>query len=298
MSLLSAFLIFLYTPVLWPCEIITQILLPGTNETPAQWAHEAAQEHSLCATFISTLTIHNGKIDRYHKRKQRDTVIFLPPGLRGRKNIEIIYWFHGLTGFSQKTFQVRLMPQWARILRETSHRPIIVAIEMPWSHFTRTQWRRQGQVWNKKNQFFLYTQEIEKLVSSHLRKNNIVFERIIVGHSAGGSAIASAAAVGGLCLTKPKAVIFSDATYGRWFKRSWLGCLRDYKKNYNVRILVLKARRGQPEKAFQNWAKRSNRDALKVESPRLRGRWTHSRIGNNALLLYYGYFPNFVYKQL
>jgi len=227
MRLLIAILIFLYSPSVWSCDTITQILLPGSNSIPAQWVRSAAQKHSLCATFISTPTENNGKLDNLHKRKRRDTIIFLPPNFGSRKNIEIVYWFHGLTGYSQRTFQVRLVPQWARVLKETEHRPIIVVAEMPWSHFTRTQWTRQSKVWKKKNQFFLYTQEIERLISSHLNKNNIAFERIVIGHSAGGSAIASASFMGGLCKANPKAVIFSDATYGSWFKRAWNGCLRN-----------------------------------------------------------------------
>jgi len=298
MRLLIAILVFLYAPAVWSCETITQILLPGSNPTPAEWVKSAAQKYSLCVTSISTLTENNGKIDRLHKRNHRDTVILLPPDLAERKKIEIVYWFHGLTGFSQRTFQTRLIPQWSRVLKETSHRPIIVVAEMPWSHFTRTQWKRQGKVWKKKDQFFLYTQEVEKIISKSLSKNSIDFERIIIGHSAGGSAIASSAALGGLCKSKPKAVIFSDATYGSWFSRSWKGCLRDYKSAHNVRVMVLNVRKGKPWLAFQKWSKWRKKQALKVESPVLLGKWRHSRVGDNALLLYYDYFPDFVYRSL
>jgi len=295
MKLLIAVLIFLYSPSVWACDTITQIILPESNSVPAEWVRSAAQKHSLCATFISTPTENNGKFDKLHKRKHRDTLILLPPNLGSRKNIEIVYWFHGLTGYSQRTFQVRLIPQWSRVLKGSDKRPILVVAEMPWSHFTSTQWTRQSKVWKKKNQFFLYTQEIERLISSHLSKDDIFFERIIIGHSAGGSAIASASSVGGLCKAKPKAVIFSDATYGSWFKRAWNGCLH---KHTDIRVLVLNVHKGKPWRAFQKWAKWSKRQSLKVEVPRMKGKWRHSRVGDNALLLYYEYFPNFVYKEL
>ena len=298
MRLLIAILIFSYSSTAWPCETITQILLPGTNPSPAQWVKNSAQKHSLCATFISTLTENNGKLDRLHKRKHRDSIVLLPPDLANKEKIEIVYWFHGLTGFSRRTFQVRIVPQWARILKETSHRPIIVVAEMPWSSFTKTQWTRQGKVWKKRDQFFLYTQEVEKIISAHLDKDNISFERIVVGHSAGGSAIASAAVSGGLCKAKPKAIIFSDATYGSWFKRSWVGCLREYKYSHDTRVIVLNVRKGKPWYAFQKWAKWRKKQSLKVETPKLLGKWTHSRVGDNALLFYYGYFPDFTYKAL
>lgn len=295
--LIVGFLFLIPSPTA-ACEFQAQ-LGKNTNPVPAQWAISAARKHSLCGTLISTRTQHNGKHDSLHKLGARDTIILVPNDISVSRppSVEIIYWFHGCGGFSQRSFQTRLIPQWSRILRETSHRPIIVVSEMPWSTNTRTRCGRQGRVWNKKNQFFLYTQEIETLISHHLRLG-VQFKRVIMGHSAGGSAIASAAVIGGLCKAMPQAVIFSDAVYGNWFGRSWRGCLRQYKKKHDARIIVLNVPGGKPWRAFRKWSKRSRRDALKVESPRLRGKWRHALVGDNALLFYYGYFPNFTYRSI
>ena len=44
---------------------------------------------------------------------------------------------------------------------------------------------------------------------------------IIIGHSAGGSALKSAADSGSLDIVKPHRVVLSDASYGRWADVLW-----------------------------------------------------------------------------
>ena len=50
----------------------------------------------------------------------------------------------------------------------------------------------------------------------------------VVGHSAGGSTLASVGASGDLCLIEPSRIIWSDSSYGWWLEKATSGCLQDF----------------------------------------------------------------------
>tara|TARA_R100000008_G_scaffold86732_1_gene81194 strand:- start:1698 stop:2597 length:900 start_codon:yes stop_codon:yes gene_type:complete len=298
MRFILTVLLILLTPPAVACEV-DLIAHPDSNPKPIKWMKDALVKHRVCFTLMSMPTKSSGQNDRRHKRGHRDTIVIIPDGLESASSAEIIYWFHGLTGFSKKTFEKRLAPQYSWLVRKQSWPAILVVAEMPWSNFTSTQWKRQGRVFRKKNEFLSYTSEVEEKVVQILRKNkNFVFKRIIVGHSAGGSAIASAAKYGGLCETKPVAVVFSDSTYGRWFDRSWSGCLGKSIRDRKFRILVLGQSFGKPWKNYIRWKKRHKQGSRFVEAYRLPFPWTHGRIGNNAIPFFYGRFSSGKYENI
>ena len=86
----------------------------------------------------------NGGVDRYHVNKARDTIVFIPSNVRKDEPINVIYWFHGLNGFGQRTFSERLLPQF-KFLIEQNANFIAVIPEMPWSQNTTTPRKRQGK---------------------------------------------------------------------------------------------------------------------------------------------------------
>jgi hypothetical protein len=261
--------------------------------------YNALRQNNICGTLISMPTRTSGQKDRYHKRGQRDTIVVIPKGLESAVSTDIIYWFHGLTGFKEKTFKSRLGPQYSWLVNEQSWPAILVVTELPWSYFTHTQWKRQGRVFRKTDEFYNYTKEVESHIANHLGLGrSFRFDRIIIGHSAGGSAIASAAKYGGLCKTKPIGIVFSDSTYGNWFEKSWKGCLSDYSKKSKVRIMVLGQSFGTPWKRYRRWARFNKTSSKKIEAHRLFLPWTHGRIGNNAIPFFYRRFVSGKYENI
>ena len=298
MRALLIVLLVLFAPTAFACEV-DLIVHPKSNIKPVKWMHDALVKHRVCSTLISTPTKSSGQKDRRHKFGYRDTIIVVPNGLEKADSVDIIYWFHGLTGFSKKTFKKRLAPQYAWLVNKQSWPAILVVTELPWSHFTSTQWKRQGRVFRKKDEFFNYTKEVEEHIVRLLRKNKkFRFDRIIVGHSAGGSAIASASMYGGLCKVNPIGVIFSDSTYGRWFDLSWRGCLREATQTRKFRILVLGQSFGEPWKNYNRWQKRNKHQAKTIEAHKLSLPWTHGRIGNNAIPFFYNRFTSGTYENI
>lgn len=301
MSLVATILTSLFlsfTPADVGCDIHV-ISSSSSNPKPIKWMHSALRQQGICGTLISTTTNSTGQKDRYHKRGRRETIVVIPEGLELARSSDIIYWFHGLTGFKPKTFKKRLGPQYGWLVREQSWPAVLVVTEMPWSYFTRTQWKRQGKVFRKTDAFYNYTREIESLVVSRLKTDSsFYFNRIIIGHSAGGSAIASAAKYGGLCRSRPVGVVFSDSTYGNWFEKAWNGCLSAYSKNSKVRIMVLGQSFGSPWKNYMRWSKRRKKSRKRVEAYRLPVPWTHGRIGNNAIPFFYHRFLDGKYKDI
>lgn len=279
-------------------EVITYVH-PSSNAKPAKWMYDAMYQNGIRGTLIVTPTVTSGSRDKYHRRGHRDTIIVIPMGLEVATSTDVIYWFHGLTGFKEKTFKTRLGPQYSWLVNEQMFPAILVITEMPWSWFTKTRWKRQGKVFRKPDQFHSYTKEIESIIMSHLGVDrDIRFDRVIIGHSAGGSAIASAAKSGGLCKSKPVGVVFSDSTYGNWFNKAWRGCLKKYSSTSQVRIIVLGQSFGSPWKRYSQWQKKNMMSSRRIEAHRLPLPWTHGRIGNNVIpFVYYG-FPGNKYRDV
>lgn len=272
---------------------------PTSNFVPVKWMYDAMYQNGINGILVSAPTETSGYQDRHHKKGQRDTIIVIPDSVRDQSRVDIIYWFHGLTGFKEKTFKTRLGPQYGWLLNEKMIPAILVVTELPWSWFTTTRWKRQGKVFRKFDEFLSYTEEVEMVIMTHLpTKTNLSFSRIIIGHSAGGSAIASAAKYGGLCKARPTGVVFSDSTYGKWFDKSWKGCLKKYTSVAKARIMVLGQSFGPPWRNYSRWQKKNREESKRVLSYRLPLPWTHGRIGNNAIPFFYGRFNNGKYENI
>jgi hypothetical protein len=288
----------LASPSSHACDVDVSVS-SSSNSVPVKWMYNALRRNRFCGTLISTATKTSGQKDKYHKRGHRDTIVVIPRGLEISDSAEIIYWFHGLTGFKEKTFKSRLAPQYLWLVNNQSWPAILVITEMPWSYFTRTQWKRQGRVFRKPDEFYMYTKEVESHIMLHLGvDSSFRFDRIIIGHSAGGSAIASAAKHGGLCKIKPVGVVFSDSTYGNWFEKAWKGCLKEYSKKSKVRIMVLGQSFGSPWQRYSRWARFNKSSSKRIETHQLPFPWTHGRIGNNAIPFFYYRFIDEKYENI
>lgn len=242
------------------------------------------------ASFDSTSWLWSlGSSDRKHKNGSRDTILMVPT-VSVPDDITLIVWFHGLNGFSKKTFEKRLIPQIEDIVENGNS--IAVAIpEMPWSINTSTPRKRQGKVWTRPGELEQYVKSIKERLEAwaiithgvDLGSIRIVF----VGHSAGGSALMSASREGSLCRLGPEAIVWSDASYGHWLDSAWKGCIKE--ADTELHILVRKW--DKPHKNAQRLIKRMTKRSRLLSKPDIhykvlnRKHWTHGRIGNNVFVL-------------
>jgi len=222
--------------------------------------------------------------DTKHKNLSRDSILIVPNSSIP-DDLTLVVWFHGCGGFGLKTFKNRIIPQIKKISRD-GHSIAVAIPEMPWSTNTSTKCSRQGQVWQAQNELENYVKEVKVRLGIWSKKyHGVELEMIrivFVGHSAGGSAIASAAKEGSLCLLDPENVIWSDASYGNWLDKAWHGCI---KNDSDIKLTILVKKWNTPWKrasAFFRRVKKSNKRIFKILSGK---NWTHTKIGHNALEL-------------
>jgi hypothetical protein len=233
---------------------------------------------------------HNGLKDSKHKNRSRDNVLIVPKKPPANDMpITLIVWNHGLGGFSSKTFE-RVMKQFDNVWYNTDNYVLAVLIpEMPWSVNTHTPRSRQGQVWKRKGSFRGIVTEAAEILNSRWRDPSCNLNRdmevIVVGHSAGGSAIASASMEGSICdmgdwLT---GVVWSDASYDSWLEKAYRrGCLgRGYASHY-----IVTRRGGKPYHRAQRFKRKNKTDVGTYRFEVLpRKIYSHGKIGNEILLL-------------
>jgi hypothetical protein len=253
------------------------------NKTAQRWSTAVSTaEFDSTSWIFPTPTIES--TDAKHKNGHRDTIMMVSE-TTVPEDITIVVWFHGLRGFSDKTFRRRIMPQLNAAASEENSFAIVIP-EMPWSINTTTPTGRQKQVWRKSGSLSGFITNIKErlndwAIEMHGKELETV-RWVFVGHSAGGSALTSASQEGGLCEADPELVIWSDASYGNWLKSAWNGCLG--KTGIDQHIL---ARKG--DKPYVR-ARQMIRHLYNKKIPHniffqvlRRQKWTHRKIGDNAL---------------
>ncbi len=170
----------------------------------------------------------NGKDDNFLlPSKGRETIIFLPTKTDINKPVDILYFFHGLGGFSID-MQERITPQIKKI-SDSGHNIILVFPELPWSQGTGafdnkdnprtteglTDHTREYQAWDgTDSNLKQFHADIKTIISKEMTGGKFTPGRIIMlGHSNGGSALAVAAEQGALNAIKPDIITLSDADY-------------------------------------------------------------------------------------
>ena len=165
---------------------------------------------------------HNGVSDPDHKHQSRMSLIWYPHTMDWSQDWELIYWFHGLEGFSKKNFEKRIAPQLKKMV-EQGRNFVFVKPELPWSirGTGKKRGARQKGAWEKANESSwggnfesFHNDVIGQLPSNAGNRAALI---TIYGHSNGGSAIARAATEGALQTIKPKRIFFSDSDYGWGF---------------------------------------------------------------------------------
>ena len=233
------------------------------------------------------------KRDSLHKNGRRDSVLIVPKK-SSSKDMYLIIWFHGLGGFTEKGFNQRIIPQMNRLYKSGVSFGLALP-EMPWSTNTSTKRGRQSMVWREKGSLESYVKQVRvRLIQRAVAEGESELgslKIVIVGHSAGGSALMSASREGGLCRINPHAVIFSDASYGSWLDRAWGGCVKSLPEDTELHVITRKwdSPHKNAERAMRR-IKRAKKGPKVFYQVMNRKRWTHRKIGNNALSLS-GVFP-------
>ena len=161
----------------------------------------------------------------------RETIIFVPCSTDFSKKIEVMYFFHGLTGFSYhgngdsyNDMNLRVAPQ-AKILSGSGRNFVIVFPEMPWSAGTAKR-SNQNDIWKDGDSNLIQLhQDAINILKQNFNPGVDVGYVSMVGHSAGGAALRHGAtrpsksdnALKSIGVNK---IVFSDSDYGWGFSSS------------------------------------------------------------------------------
>ena len=249
----------------------TQVDAGVYSKTAARWAEILAERTDKgSTTLIKKLQIR----DKLHKNGSRDYIVWIPEGAGSNCKTDEqtigIVWFHGHTGFSERTFRERILKQFAPHMHKNF---FVVVPEMPWSWNTSTRTRRNGRIWQKPGEFIEFIGRVREDVAQ-MGINKIDWR--IVGHSAGGSTIKTIGQTGDLCKLNPSRIVWSDSSYGYWMETANSGCLQNYRTDAYV----------------THWASKTNVAALRFAKTK-QGRNTtvhksklpHLKIGDNIVKL-------------
>lgn len=270
--------------------ILASILVLGTSGAQAApysktlniW-QQALKTNKLAGTTWAGIVEGNGVRDRLHRNKQRTTIIYKPAWFDPtKKDTETIFWFHGCNGYGLRTFATRTLGHVAS-MRTTNF--IFIIPEMPWSQNTKTICRRQRMAWNgsPQNDIKVFYNSVRTKIKNLWGFDILPTYTTMIGHSAGGAALANAAKSGGLDYIQPDKVVFSDAGYGRWTDMVW----KYYGKGrQNFKFLLFVRKWDTPYRHTVRFLKKFKRRPsniyLKVFARRS---YTHGRIGDESLSL-------------
>ena len=259
---------------------------PGTYAPIVNlWTKHMNQSGTTGMTWIGPIK-GNGVPDNLHRHKKRHTIIYVPSQYNPLKPTQMLIWLHGHNGFNK--FGIRILRHIDERFRKGDN-IVVVAVEQPWSHWTKTRTSRYGTgPFRKSGEFEVWMSSVLKILSSYgvpvqeISPSNIT----LYGHSAGGSGIKSMAISGALQILSPGKIVFSDSTYGRWFDVTYDKYI---KHNPGTMVYVLTKKWQAPYMSMKRFFKERKTVTSNVRHVPLSKGWTHKRIGDNCLL--YPEFP-------
>jgi len=251
------------------------------DRTTRAW-RQAVQEHSLAGVSWLGVVPGNGDVDRRHRNRARATLIYVPATFNRLKSFELVFFFHGLNGFRSLNGRVGN----SIVAMERQDRNFILVVpEMPWSANTSTRRGRQGYAWSGRtheNLDTFYSCVIDTLRTKLYIDPN-VGQITMIGHSAGGSALKSAARSGALDRIRPNLIVFSDAGYGTWTDQTW----DHYAARSSTRFVLLVRKWDTPHRHtvrfLRRFGKHTPKNIRMIVYPRRE--WSHTRIGNESMAL-------------
>lgn len=227
----------------------------------------------------------NGTEDFKHKRQLRDTIIFAPDNINYNKEVEFIFFFHGLGGFGKHDFNIRLANNIKNLVAQKRNFILIIP-EMPWSQNTATPDGRQRLAWSGVEG----VEDFKTFYQCVMITINEIFSPVVfanrntvtlIGHSAGGGALKQAALSGALNFVKPDKIVFSDADYVDYTSVVWKKYI---KNNPNCELIILVRKGDKPYKKTMKFLKRFKKKRPKTVKLKVFPRnYSHKKIGDECL---------------
>ena len=248
----------------------------------ALWTSQLISAGITGKTWVGPLSDNQG-IDSLHKNKKRHTIVFVPSLYNTKKSPELLIWLHGHNGFNK--FDVRILRH-LDTLYSRGKNLVIIAVEQPWSHWTKTRTSRNGTgPFRAPGEFEVWMDEVFSILGQYGINPELISSKNItlIGHSAGGSGIMSMAKSGALGILDPQTIVFSDSTYGRWFDVVYDKHLKD---RPGTDVYVLTKKHGPPWRSMKRFYRERKGSPISknIVHIALSKGWSHKRIGDNCVL--------------
>jgi hypothetical protein len=249
-----------------------------------RWQHAISKHDIAGVTFIGRIP-GNGFKDRHHRNGSRDTILFAPAHLSSEKQVEVIYFFHGLGGFGKRDFEIRLAPSIKKMINQ-GRNFILIVPELPWSSNTNTPRGRQDKAWQDKDgttlvRFFIHVHQI-----FHNGFGMPVFDTnpkiTIIAHSGGGGALKTIAKENVLEALKPDVIVMSESSYGNWADEIWKYYIKSHP---DCKLVFLLLKGSEPyQRTIKLLKKIGNAHPnIRVKLYR-RPQYSHVKVGDAALV--------------
>ena len=265
------------------------------KSTITRWLDALDKFSIVPSTTYATKKV--GGEDKLHRAGHRDLLVWIPNTTNLSKDFTVVLWFHGHRGYIQhRTFQDRILKQFVPHTKPAADGKnfVVVLPEMPWSINTKTPTKRNGKLWEKPGDFLKFIISVEGILVRHLM-NQILegpesrakitglgkIDYRVIGHSAGGSTIATLGHTGDLCKINPSLVVWSDASYGGWLAKAWNGCL----EVHNIRTEVFVKKWGPPWRRSTKFMGEFQGQPKYLHLHVKNKGWSHKKIGNNIVKL-------------
>ena len=246
------------------------------------WSEHATRRSANGKSWIGTAP-GNGERDLGHHHKKRHTAVFIHEKYNYEDHPDVLVWLHGHYGFNK--FGIRIFRHLDQLF-ERGQNPVVIAIEQPWSVWTKTPKSRNGTGpftkladFNRWLDYMLNVLHELGIPPEKILSQNIT----VIGHSAGGSGLMAMAKSGALAVLKPGKIVFSDSSYGRWFDVTYDTYISSAP---HTKVYVLTQKHGRPWKSMKRFFAERKKARLPVAGNvvHVPTSLTHKQIGDNSVL--------------
>lgn len=261
---------------------------PNVHPEAVRLMEKLRQVHGVTGSYWMGRVPGNGYRDPSHVHNARSAFIYIPKHFNASEPYDLIFFFHGLTGYFKNT-NGRYEHRVTMAMREMDDRVrnyILVFPEMVWSHFTSTPRGRQRVVYDGIDQenFPTFYAAVMSTIKNHFGLDAKPNRTIMIGHSAGGSALRAISTSGMMDVIKPELVMWSDSAYGSWLSEFH----HNFKNQSNTKVVVFNIVDPNPKYPWSKTnafldsigGKPNNYQIIPLHYGE---GWSHAKIGNNVL---------------
>lgn len=261
---------------------------PAVNPRASDLMLQLRDVHGVKGSFWMGPLQGNGVRDSKHEYGSRSTFIYIPPHFDADEPYEVIFFFHGLTGYFKNTdgnYGHRVTMA-IKEMDDAGRNYILVFPELVWSHFTSTPKGRQRVVFDGSSEenFETFYREVIATIENHFGITVAPYRTVMIGHSAGGSALRAIAVSGMMDRLRPESVLWSDSAYGSWLDEFH----RNFRNQSNTKVTlfnVVDPSSTKPWQRTQAFLRSIGGTPSNYEIVPLKYSegWSHRKIGDNIL---------------